>query len=276
KNGEGKSTLSKLLSGRLNAVSGKMVTSNKLRIGYFAQHQVDELHIDETPLQHLARERPDAAPPRLRAQLAGFGLMAAQAETEVGRLSGGQKARLSLLLATLDAPHLLILDEPTNHLDIESREALVEALTAYSGAVVLVSHDMHLLNLVADRLWLVNDGGVAPYEGDLDSYRALLLAGDKPAREKPAAKPKAKRLSRDAMQALRADVRKCEERVETLHAMAEKLSLKLADPTLYEDDKVGNLEVWNRKYAEIQEALTRAESLWMAAEDRLDKAQKAG
>ncbi|MGB0440588.1 MAG: ABC-F family ATP-binding cassette domain-containing protein, partial [Paracoccaceae bacterium] len=276
KNGQGKSTLSKLLSDRLKLSEGQINRSSKLRIGYFAQHQVDELHIDETPLQHLARERPDAAPPRLRAQLAGFGLMAAQAETEVGRLSGGQKARLSLLLATLDAPHLLILDEPTNHLDIESREALVEALTAYSGAVVLVSHDMHLLNLVADRLWLVNDGGVAPYEGDLDSYRALLLAGDKPAREKPAAKPKAKRLSRDAMQALRADVRKCEERVETLHAMAEKLSLKLADPTLYEDDKVGNLEVWNRKYAEIQEALTRAESLWMAAEDRLDKAQKAG
>jgi ATP-binding cassette subfamily F protein 3 len=118
--------------------------------------------VDETPLQHLRRERPEEAPPKLRARLAGFGLGANRRRRWSAKLSGGQKARLSLLLATLDAPHLLILDEPTNHLDIESREALVEALTAYTGAVVLVSHDMHLLSLVADRLWLVKDGRVAP------------------------------------------------------------------------------------------------------------------
>ena len=117
-----------------------------------------------------------------RARLAGFGLGADQAETAVGRLSGGQKARLSLLLATIDAPHLLILDEPTNHLDMESREALVEALTEYSGAVVLVSHDMHLLSLVADRLWLVKGGSVQPYLEDLDAYRRQLLAGDEEAK----------------------------------------------------------------------------------------------
>ncbi|WP_040609562.1 ABC-F family ATP-binding cassette domain-containing protein [Pseudooceanicola batsensis] len=272
RNGEGKSTLAKLLSERLSLMDGKMTRASKLRVGFFAQHQVDELHLDETPIEHLRRERPDEAPARLRARLAGFGLGADQAETEVGRLSGGQKARLTLLLATLDAPHLLILDEPTNHLDIESREALVEALTAYSGAVVLVSHDMHLLSLVADRLWLVKDGRVASFEGDLETYRDLLLStnsGSK-ASEK---KEKPKRASREDILALRAEVRKCEARIDKLQEMADKLSRKLADPALYADDKVGELEVWNRKYAEVREATERAEALWMAAQEKLEAAE---
>ncbi|WP_170580161.1 ABC-F family ATP-binding cassette domain-containing protein [Ruegeria arenilitoris] len=274
KNGQGKSTLSKLLSDRLPLMAGKMARSSKLRIGYFAQHQVDELHVDETPLDHLRRLRPTETPAQLRARLAGFGLGADQAETEVGRLSGGQKARLSLLIATIDAPHMLILDEPTNHLDIESREALVEALTAYSGAVVLVSHDMHLLALVADRLWLVSDGTVKPFDGDLEAYRQMLLARDKPpAREKTAAKPK--RASRDTILALRADLRKCEERLEKLAEMHEKLSAKLSDPSLYEDDRVGDLETWNRKFAEVVEAMQRAEALWVAAAERLENAEAA-
>ncbi|RJK97334.1 ABC-F family ATP-binding cassette domain-containing protein, partial [Paracoccus siganidrum] len=182
RNGQGKSTLSKLLAERLAAMEGRVTRSSKLRVGYFAQHQVDELHLDETPLDHVRRLRPDEAPAKLRARLAGFGLMEAQAETKVARLSGGQKARLSLLIATIDAPHLLVLDEPTNHLDIESREALSEALNDYTGAVVLVSHDMHLLGLVADRLWLVNEGAVTAYEGDLDDYRRFLLTGENGAR----------------------------------------------------------------------------------------------
>ncbi|WP_170393739.1 ABC-F family ATP-binding cassette domain-containing protein [Ruegeria arenilitoris] len=274
KNGQGKSTLSKLLSDRLPLMAGKMTRSNKLRIGYFAQHQVDELHVDETPLDHLRRLRPDEAPGKWRSRLAGFGLNADQAETLVGRLSGGQKARLSLLIATIDAPHMLILDEPTNHLDIESREALVEALTEYSGAVVLVSHDMHLLSLVADRLWLVSDGTVKPFDGDLEAYRAMLLARDKPVKEKPkAAKPK--RPSRDTMQALRADLRKCEDRIEKLTDMHEKLSAKLADPALYEDDRINDLETWNRKFAEVVEAMKKAETLWVAAAERLEQAETA-
>ncbi|MCA1284757.1 ABC-F family ATP-binding cassette domain-containing protein [Salipiger bermudensis] len=277
RNGQGKSTLSKLLADRLVLMDGKMVRSSKLRIGYFAQHQVDELHLDETPLQHLQRERPEAAPPKLRAQLAGFGLMAAQAETEVGRLSGGQKARLSLLLATLDAPHMLILDEPTNHLDIESREALVEALTEYSGAVILVSHDMHLLSLVADRLWLVKDGTVKPYEDDLDAYRALLLTQDKPAKPEKAkaAAPKAPKPSREQILALRSEVRKCEARVEKIEEMREKLAKKLADPALYEAARAGELDTWNKKYAEVMDGLHRAEALWEAALQKLETAETA-
>ena len=274
KNGQGKSTLSKFLSDRLPAFTGKITKSTKLRIGYFAQHQVDELFIDETPLDHLRRERPHEGPSRWRARLSGFGLMADQAETLVGKLSGGQKARLSLLLATLDAPHMLILDEPTNHLDIESREALVEALTNYTGAVILVSHDMHLLELVADRLWLVADGTVKPYEDDLEAYRKMLLNDSKPAKL-AVEKPKAKRPSRDAILALRSEVRKSEARVTKLNDMRDKLASKLADPGLYEDSKLGEMEVWQKKYAEVMQALDRAEAHWLQDLEKLETAQGA-
>jgi ATP-binding cassette, subfamily F, member 3 len=272
RNGEGKSTLSKLLAGKLQAAEGKLARSSKLRIGYFAQHQVDELHIDETPLQHIQRLRPDEMQAKLRARLAGFGLMADQADTVVARLSGGQKARLSLLLATIDAPHLLILDEPTNHLDIESREALVEALTEYPGAVILVSHDMHLLGLVADRLWLVKGGAVTPYTEDLEAYRRQLLAGEDDAKApvKPVEKPK--KASRDEILALKAEVRKCEDRLDKLNDMRDKLAKKLADPALYDDARKGELATWNAKYAEVMQALDKAEALWLAAQERLDAA----
>jgi ATP-binding cassette subfamily F protein 3 len=273
RNGEGKSTLSKLLAGKLQPESGRLLCAGKLRIGYFAQHQVDELYLDETPIQHVQRLRPNEMQARLRARLAGFGLMADQADTLVGRLSGGQKARLSLLLATLDAPHLLILDEPTNHLDIESREALVEALTAYSGAVVLVSHDMHLLSLVADRLWLVQGGTVRPYEDDLDAYRKLLLTNPDTPGQKSAPPPEKKRASRDEIAALKAELRKCEDRVAKLEEMRDKLAKKLADPDLYDDKRRGELDTWNRKYAEVMDGLDRAEALWLTAQSRLDAAK---
>lgn len=272
RNGEGKSTLSKMLSGRLDLMSGQMTTSSKLRVGFFAQHQVDELFIDETPLDHIHRVRPGESPARLRSRLGGFGIGAEQADTLVGKLSGGQKARLSLMLATIDAPHLLILDEPTNHLDIESREGLVEALTAYTGAVILVTHDMHLLSLVADRLWLVKDGGVAPYDGDLDSYRDLLLAPARPAKKAKPKAEKAKRPSRDAILALKNEARKCELRVEKLNQMRDKLAVKLADPTLY-DERKDEAAVWQNKYSEVMEALDRAEALWMASLEKLEKAK---
>jgi ATP-binding cassette, subfamily F, member 3 len=271
RNGEGKSTLSKLLAGKLQPAEGKFARSSKLRIGYFAQHQVDELHLDETPLQHIQRVRKDEGQPKLRARLAGFGLMADQADTVVARLSGGQKARLSLLLATIDAPHLLILDEPTNHLDIESREALVDALTEYPGAVILVSHDMHLLGLVADRLWLVKGGAVTPYTEDLEAYRQQLLAGDE---VKVAEKPieKKTKATRDEILALKAEVRKCEDRLAKLNDMRDKLAKKLADPSLYEDARKGELQTWNGKYAEVMEALDRAEAMWLTAQEKLEAA----
>ncbi len=271
RNGEGKSTLSKLLSGKLDALSGQITKASKLRVGYFAQHQVDELHIDETPLDHIRRLRPSETPARLRARLGGFGIGAEQADTLVGSLSGGQKARLSLMLATNDAPHMLILDEPTNHLDIESREALVEALTAYSGAVVLVSHDMHLLSLVADRLWLVSGGRVAPYEGDLESYRNSLLGQPEKKPQKPKA-PKAKRPSREAILDLRAEVRKAEERIEKLEKMRKRLDELLADPTLYSERKHALPEL-QRKDVELTQAMARAEKLWESAAAKLEGAQ---
>ena len=272
RNGQGKSTLSKLLAERLPTMAGQITRSSKLRVGYFAQHQVDELELDETPLDHIRRLRPNEAPPRLRARLAGFGLMEAQATTKVGQLSGGQKARLSLLIATIDAPHLLVLDEPTNHLDIESREALTEALNDYTGAVVLVSHDMHLLSLVAERLWLVDQGGVAPWQGDLDDYRAMLLSGsdDKPMRTPQ--KPAPKRASRDEILDLRAEARRAEDRITKLTEMLDKLGVKMADPKVYDDPD--EVKKWGRKHAEATEAMTRAEALWMQALERLERAER--
>ena len=293
RNGEGKSTLSKLLADRLAPMEGRRVVSSRLRIGYFAQHQLDELYPDETPIQHLQSALPGVLPPKLRARLAGFGLGADQAETEVRKLSGGQKARLSLLLATLEAPHLLILDEPTNHLDIESREALVEALTAYSGAVILVSHDMHLLSMVADRLWLVQGGRVAPYEDDLNAYRKFLLsdtAGTAKAGEGPSPKgqkaaprsashpalhpaPRPARPARQTLLDLRSEARKCEVRVEKLLEMQEKLDGILADPELYEPARTGEMAKWQRKRAEVLDGLKKAETLW---ENALQKLEDAG
>lgn len=270
RNGEGKSTLSKLLAGKLEPMGGRVARSNKLRIGYFAQHQLDELYPDETPIQHVRRLRPTETPAKLRARLAGFGMNVDQADLQAGRLSGGQKARLSLLLATIDAPHLLILDEPTNHLDIESREGLVEALTAYSGAVILVSHDMHLLSLVADRLWLVKDGRVTPYEDDLLAYRKMLLTPEKPNDKTAKPKPSRAPATRDEVLAFKAEVRKCEARVAKLNEMRDKLAKKLASPALYEDGKAGEAEVWQRKYSEVMDGLDRAEDMWMAALEKLE------
>ena len=185
-------------------------------------------------------------------------------------MSGGQKARLLLLLATLDNPHLLILDEPTNHLDIESREALIEALTKFSGAVVLVSHDFHLLSLVSDKLWLVKNGNVYPYEEDLEKYRSDILI------KKPRKSSKISKNSDDKKEfqrrilAYKTEVKKCEDRIEKLQTMKNKVADILSNQNLYSDEKLEELENWNKKFSEIEEAINRAESLWMQAQQKLE------
>jgi ATP-binding cassette subfamily F protein 3 len=222
------------------------------------------------------RLRPDEAPARLRSRLATGGLASEVAVTPVGRLSGGQKARLSLLLATLDAPHLIILDEPTNHLDIESREALVRALTEYAGAVILVSHDPHLIDLVADRLWLVNDGRVAPFEDDLDGYRRWLLSDRKHAAPPdPPARTKPKQARARQAAPLEAEVARCEARMAKLEEIRSRIDARLSNPLLYNRGDVEEIAQLRRKRAEVEAGLERAEALWLTAMERLDAAGAA-
>ncbi len=178
RNGNGKTTLARLLAAQLPAMEGGMTASGKLRVGYFTQYQVEELDHEDTPLEHMSRLMPDATPAAVRAQLGRFGFSGDKATMQVGKMSGGERARLALALITRDAPHMLILDEPTNHLDVDAREALVQALNDYSGAVVLVSHDRHMLELTADRLVLVDGGTATEYAGSLDDYTDLILKGE--------------------------------------------------------------------------------------------------
>ncbi len=177
RNGNGKTTLARLLAAQLKPMDGAMTASGRMRVGYFTQYQVEELDRDDTPLEHMGRLMKGATPAAVRGQLGRFGFTGAKATTKVGKLSGGERARLALALITRDAPHLLILDEPTNHLDVDAREALIQALNAYSGAVVIVSHDRHMLELTADRLVLVDAGAARDFDGSLDDYIAHILAG---------------------------------------------------------------------------------------------------
>jgi ATP-binding cassette subfamily F protein 3 len=180
RNGNGKTTLARLLAAQLAPMAGEMHASGKMKVGYFTQYQVEELHGDDTPLQHMSREMKGASPAAVRGQLGRFGFSGDKATTRVEKLSGGERARLALALITRDAPHLLILDEPTNHLDVDSREALVQALNGYDGAVILVSHDRHMVELTADRLVLVDDGKAVDYNGSIDDYIDFVLGRNQP------------------------------------------------------------------------------------------------
>lgn len=175
-NGEGKSTLLKILAKKLAPISGRVHRSPKLRSGFYNQHQLDELVSGESPFQHMQRLRPGELPTQLRSRLGAAGIGADIFDAQVEHLSGGQKARLLMAIAAIDAPHILFLDEPTNHLDTESCEALVHALNGYEGCVLLVSHDAHLVEIVADRLWLAENGHVSAFDGDMTDYQKLLLA----------------------------------------------------------------------------------------------------
>jgi ATP-binding cassette subfamily F protein 3 len=194
-NGNGKSTLVKILSDRLKPLGGNIYKSGQLKIGYFAQFQTDEMEVDLTPFETLRAAMNEPSEVKVRAALSQFGFDKHKADTLVGELSGGEKARLLFCLMSFDAPHIMLLDEPTNHLDIDAREALMQALNNYNGAVILVSHDTHLVECVADQLWLVADGTCKVYEDDLDAYKKLVIKQRKMERDKlkqDARNPKAK------------------------------------------------------------------------------------
>jgi ATP-binding cassette, subfamily F, member 3 len=277
-NGNGKSTLAKLLAGRLDAMSGELRRGPNLRVGYFAQHQEEELARGETPLEHMARALPRATATQVRAQLARFGLDADRAETPVSDLSGGERARLLLALATREAPHLLILDEPTNHLDIDAREALVKALADFQGAVLLITHDPHLVELVADRLWLVADGTVQPFDGDLDSYRALLAERTRPAVKAEAGSRREDRReraeARAALAPLRRQARAAEQRLAKLAEERAALEHLLADPALYSSGRVAEIAATNARLAKLERLVEKAEAEWLAAEEALEAASQ--
>ena len=275
-NGNGKSTLAKLVAGRLAPMAGTMLHGAKLKVGYFAQHQAEELSMHETPLALMQRALPRATGSLVRAQLARFGLDADRAETVVSSLSGGEKARLLLALATRDAPQLLILDEPTNHLDIDAREALVRAIADYRGAVLLITHDPHLVDLVADRLWLVADGTVRPFEGDLDEYRALMSERARPAKTEAAPSRRDERRDRaDARAAtapLRRRARDAEARMGKLAAEQAKLEAKLADPAIYAPGRVAEVTAAQTRLAAIAREMAAAEAEWLEAEEAIEAA----
>ncbi len=273
-NGNGKSTLAKMLAGRLEQLSGEVRRGPKLKVGYFAQHQTEELVLSENPIDHMARAIPNAPPSKLRAQLARFGLDADRAETPIANLSGGEKARLLLALATRDAPQLLILDEPTNHLDIDARDALVKALSDFQGAVLLITHDPNLVELVADRLWLVGDGTVKPFDGDLDDYRALLVERARPAAKAGTVTRKDDRRERAEARATLAPIRKkaqdAEKRIALLAAERARIEAKLADPAIYAPGRTNEVTTANTRLAAIAKESAAAEEAWLMAEEELE------
>ncbi|MBS7703221.1 ABC-F family ATP-binding cassette domain-containing protein [Chelatococcus asaccharovorans] len=285
-NGNGKSTFAKLLSGRLAPMKGQVIHSPKLKTAYFAQHQLDELGLAETPLQHVAALMPDAPPARQRARAAQFGFSGAKAETPVEKLSGGEKARLLMGLAAFGGAHLLILDEPTNHLDIDSRQALVEAINDYTGAVVLISHDRFLIEACAERLWLVANGTVKSYDGDMDDYRRLVLGLDKSgssaAREGDAStRGSAPTLStpsrptgapRPSLNAMRKRIGELDARLAKLSTAIAKVDAALADPATFRDNPAKAAEL-ARMRSEAAEALARTEDEWLDATAMLEASQ---
>ena len=278
-NGNGKSTLIKLLAGRLAPMAGKVGKSGKLRVGYFAQHQADELDLAATPLIAMTRKRPRDTVTQVRAQLGRFGFGQEKVETKIGDLSGGEKARLLFALMSAEAPHILLLDEPTNHLDVDSRQTLVQAINAFEGAVVIVSHDPHLIALTADRFWLVAGGAVTPFEGDMDDYRSLLASsggmGTKAANGVTGNDRKERRREaagqRKAVAHLKRELASAEAEVEKLEARREDLTRAIADPALYQDQgDSAKLIVLQKELGQVEKGLSEAEHRWTKAQKSWD------
>ena len=275
-NGNGKSTFAKLIAGRLTPQAGRVVRAERLQVGYFAQHQLDELDGSGSPYTHMRRRMAEAPEARVRAQLGRFGFSGEAADTSVAQLSGGEKARLLLGLATFSGPHLVILDEPTNHLDIDARAALIAAINAYAGAVILVSHDRYLLDACAERLWLVAGGGIVPFDGDLDDYRREVLAGrqgqEAIAARRSGAGAQVSRSERRRVAAerrielapLRARIAAAEGEMARLNRELERIDAALAAPDLFARDPA-RAAAHAKARSEAAAALARSEEEWLSA-----------
>ncbi len=268
-NGNGKSTFAKLLAGRLKAEAGTMTVAPGLKVAIFAQHQLDDLRPQENAYEHVRRLMPDAPEAKVRAKVAQFGLATEKMNTAAKDLSGGEKARLLMGLAAFDGPNLFILDEPTNHLDIDSREALVHALNEFPGAVIVISHDRHLLEATVDRLWLVKDGQVNPYDGDLDDYKTLVtgVSGDRREKREAEKASKADRrreaaARRAALEPLAKEIRATEGLMERLRKRLDAIEDQLADPALYEKDPVGATRLAKER-SDLSAQLARNEEKWL-------------
>ena len=279
-NGNGKTTFARLLAGRLPLLGGTIVRSPKLRCGYFAQHQIEEMRANESAYDHLSALMPTALPEIVRARLGSFGFGEDKAFVPVAELSGGERARLNLALVTHDAPSLLILDEPTNHLDLETREALVQALNEFSGAVVLISHDWHLLELVVDRLWLVADRTVRPFEGDLEDYRRMVLERSEPENGDGRPDPNGRRMARRRA----ADKRRLLEPLRERAQLAEATVARLSKEREALERRLGACDGARVTGSAISEALKRraelirliaeAESEWFLNAEALERAEQ--
>ncbi|MXP41177.1 ATP-binding cassette domain-containing protein [Altererythrobacter soli] len=276
RNGNGKTTLARLLAAQLPPMDGAMQSSGRMRVGYFTQYQVEELASGDTPLEHMTRAMVGKTPGAVRAQLGRFGFSGNRATTNVGQLSGGERARLALALITRDAPHLLILDEPTNHLDVDAREALVQALNDYEGAVILISHDRHMVELTADRLVLVDNGTAVDYAGSIEDYIDFVLGRNQPKQDKrPAGSKKDRKAaarSREEERAARKEVKDAEAEIARLQAQVSRIDQAMADPASADGDlrdlKMGDL---SRRRADLVQELERAEERWVSAGERLEE-----
>ena len=280
RNGAGKSTLAKLLCDKLDPSDGFLRKHKKLDIAYFAQHQIDLLSPEVSAYQHVVELMEDATEAQRRSRLARFGLPGDRQETPAKSLSGGEKARLLFNLITFEGPHLLILDEPTNHLDMDSRAELINAINAYDGAVVLISHDRYLIEACVDRLWLVADGTVSPYDDDIETYRQSLLGrgpkdGSKrkgPATDEKSVARRSAAEQRKLLKPLRDEVARWEKEADRLRGIIEVIDKGLAAPGLYEKDPktATDLQI---KRAKAVELLDNAETKWLEAEETLEAAQ---
>lgn len=275
RNGNGKTTLARLLASQLAPAEGEMNAPGKLKVGYFTQYQVEELAAEETPLDLMNRAMEGAAQGAVRAQLGRFGFSGSRAQTRVDKLSGGERARLALALITRDAPHLLILDEPTNHLDVDAREALIQALNNYTGAVILISHDRHMVELTADRLVLVDGGTAREYAGSMEDYIDFILGRKQPKGDKggAAGKPRGANGTKTMADArtVKSELTKAETAIARLSAEVEKLDRLILETSSAQAGPDGaKLQRLLAARAEAGDTLAEAEQLWLAAGTALE------